>query len=58
MKMKEYLSNVCRRCFAYMSLHPDYYEQKVKWLKCPTCGFCKREKDLEDVEKEDGQGPT
>lgn len=32
--------NICNVCMSYMQLHLE----KVGWLKCPSCGFCKGDK--------------
>ena len=51
------LERICQTCLSYMYLH-----ELKGWLKCPSCGFMKREKksltpeekaEIEKAEKKD-----
>ena len=33
---------ICRKCSSFMQNHPE----TTGWLKCPSCGFCKVEKQV------------
>lgn len=42
----------CRNCkSAVLLTHPETKQAQEGWLKCPLCGFCRKEK--EDVQGSD-----